>query len=104
MEAALHLVFLAALSKAELHHGVEGLGHAIAVEHVGAAVAAAGGAVESEHDCIEDGGLARAGVPGHKVQAVGELVEGKLCRPGVGAEGGHFQIQRSHTCPSCSVR
>ena len=104
MEAALHLVFLAALSKAELHHGIEGLGHTVTMEHFGAAVSAAGHAVESEHDGIEDGGLARAGVAGHKIESMGQFIKRQHRRSGIGAEGGHFQIQRSHACPSCCVR
>ena len=104
MQAALYLVFLAALGKAELHHRVLGLRHMVAVEHVGAAVAAAGGAVEGEHDGVKDGGLARTGVAGDEIEPVRELFKGQRGGPGVGAEGRHFQIQRSHLSASCFVR
>ena len=104
MQAALHLVFPAALEEAELHHRVGGFGHSVAVEHIRAALAAAGDAVEGEHDGVKDRGLARAGVPGHEIEALFQVFKAHRRRPGVGAEGGHLQIQRSHAFSSCSVR
>ena len=83
---------------------IHGLRHMVAVHHLRRAVRAARRAVESEHYRVEDRGLACAGVPGDKIQAVLQLRErhGGFLR--VGAEGGHFKMDRSHAPASCSCR
>ena len=104
VQTALHLVLFFALPKTQHDPGVHGFGDMVAVEHVCAAVGAAGHAVEGEHDRVEDRGLSRARVPGHQIQAVFEPVKGDFCLFGIGAEGGHFKIYRSHVLTSCPVR
>ena len=104
VDTAVDGVLLAALLKAQLHHRVRALFHIVAVEHGGAPVPAAGPAVEGENHRVEDGGLAGAGVPRHQVEPSVQRGKGDRGLPGIGAEGRHFQFQRSHRSASCSVR
>ena len=90
--------------EAQLHLRVDGLGRVVAVQHVPLPVVAAGHAEEGEHDGVKDGGLAGAGVPGHQIEAPLQLLEGQDRGLRIGAEGRHFQRERSHGRASCSVR
>ena len=62
---------------------------------------AAGFAVKSEGDGIENGGLTGTGVAGDQIQATAaQLLKVQHDRFCIGAEGGHGQFQRSHWLPS----
>ena len=64
-------------------------------------VLAAGAAIESEADGVEDHGLASTGVAGDQVQSpVPQLLQIQHRLIGVGAEGGKGQSQWSHASPS----
>ena len=94
-------VAFAAVGEGQLHVCGVGGAHIFGAEHVGLAAVAAGLAVEGEGDGVENGGLACAGVAGDQVQAPGaQSLKIQLLDPGVGAEAGHGQFQRSHTRPS----
>ena len=94
-------VLLAAVGEGQLHIGGIGGLDVFGAEHVGLSAVAAGLAIEGEGDGVENGGLACAGVAGDQVQAPGaESFKIQLLDPGVGAEAGHGQFQRSHALSS----
>ena len=100
MDRARDLVFLPVLLEAERHLGIGRLRHVVAVQHVDPAVPAAGLAEERKADRVKNRGFSGAGVARHEHKAVFDLAEGDIRRLGVGAEGGHRHIQRSHASSS----
>ena len=88
-----HGVALAPAFKFQLHKGGCFRRGIFGAEHAGAALAAAGLAVQGEGDGVEQGGFSRPGVAGDEVQsAFPQLVQGQRHLPGVGAEGTEGKI------------
>ena len=96
-----HGILLPRVGERQCHEGRPVRVGVLGTQHGGLAVVSAGLSVQGEGDRVEDGRLARAGVPGNQVQAARSeffKIDGLLSR--IGAKGRHDQIQRSQVLSS----
>ena len=98
-----HGVLLPGVCKDQLHLRRSLRGGVFGAEHVRGPAVAAGLPEEGVGDGVKDRRLARAGVSGDEIEALGaQPVQGQDSLTGVGAEGRQGQAKGSHGVPSFS--
>ena len=86
----------AILGKNKLHNCRDGFVHQVGVHHQGLPFAAADLSEQGKDDRVEDRGFSGSRVAGDQVQAVDQLCEVNHGLLRIGAEGRHFEGDRSH--------